>query len=160
MSAPIADVLRTRGLKVTPQRLAVHRVVAASVGHPDAEEVWAAVRLEQPTISLRTVYEVLHTLADLGEIRELDLATGSSRFDPTTSDHHHLVCSECGAVADVFIDGPPAEVPSEQRQGFTVHTHEVTFRGLCATCSTPACSTPTGTTRPPHAPTARSEGDA
>ena len=160
MSAAIADVLRARGLKVTPQRLAVHRVVLSSVGHPAAEEVWAAVRLEQPTISLRTVYEVLHTLADLGEIRELDLATGSSRFDPTTSDHHHLVCSGCGAVADVFLDGPPAEVPSGQRQGFTVHTHEVTFRGLCSTCSIPAGTSPTGTTRPPHAPTARREGDA
>ena len=155
MSAPIVDLLRARGLKVTPQRLAVHRVVRASVGHPDAEEVWAAVRLEQPTISLRTVYEVLHTLADLGEVRELDLATGSSRFDPTTSDHHHLVCAGCGAVADVFLDGPPAEVPAGQRQGFTVHAHEVTFRGLCSTCSTTS-----GTTRPPTAPTARSEGDA
>ena len=132
---PIDEVLRDRGLKVTPQRLAVHRAVAESVGHPDAEEIWNTVRGELPSISLRTVYEVLHTLAALGEIRELDLGTGSSRFDPTTSDHHHLVCTSCGAVADVLPDGPPAEVPAVQRQGFTVHTHEVTFRGLCRQCS-------------------------
>ncbi len=135
MAPPIDEVLRDRGLKVTPQRLAVHRAVAGSVGHPDAEEIWGTVRTELPSISLRTVYEVLHTLADLGEIRELDVATGSSRFDPTTSDHDHLVCTRCGAVADVFLDGPPVEVPSRQRQGFTVHTHEVTFRGLCPQCS-------------------------
>jgi Fe2+ or Zn2+ uptake regulation protein len=135
MTPPIDEVLRERGLKVTPQRLAVHRAVSQSVGHPDAEEIWASVRAELPSISLRTVYEVLHTLADLGEIREVDLATGSSRFDPTTSDHHHIVCTSCGAVADVFLDGPPAEVPAPQRQGFTVHTHEVTFRGLCESCS-------------------------
>ena len=155
MTSSIVDLLRARGLKVTPQRLAVHRAVRDSVGHPDAEQVWAAVRLEQPTISLRTVYEVLHTLADLGEIRALDLATGSSRFDPTTSDHHHLVCSGCGAVADVFLEGPPAEVPSQQRQGFTVHRREVTFRGLCSSCSTPS-----GTTSPHDATTTRREGDA
>ena len=135
VTPPIEEVLRGRGLKVTPQRLAVHRAVAESVGHPDAEEIWATVRTELPSISLRTVYEVLHTLAALGEIRELDLATGSSRFDPTTSDHHHLVCTRCGAVADVFLEGPPVEVPALQRQGFTVHTHEVTFRGLCRQCS-------------------------
>ena len=135
MTPPIDEVLRERGLKVTPQRLAVHRAVTTSVGHPDAEQIWATVRTEMPSISLRTVYEVLHTLADLGQIQELDLATGSSRFDPTTSDHHHLVCTRCGAVADVFLDGPPAEVPPVQRQGFTIHTHEVTFRGLCGTCS-------------------------
>lgn len=134
--------LRRRGLKPTPQRLAVHRVVVASVRHPDAEEVWAGVRAELPNISLRTVYEVLHTLADLGEIRELDLATGSSRFDPTTSNHQHLVCTRCGAVADVFLDAPPAEVPGHQRQGFTVHAQEITFRGLCQQCSAPTATDP------------------
>jgi Fe2+ or Zn2+ uptake regulation protein len=135
VTPPIDEVLRDRGLKITPQRLAVHRAVASSVGHPDAEEIWATVRTELPNISLRTVYEVLHTLADLGEIREVDLATGSSRFDPTTSDHHHLVCTRCGAVADVFLDGPPVEVPAVQQQGFTVDTYEIAFRGLCQSCS-------------------------
>jgi Fur family peroxide stress response transcriptional regulator len=135
VTPPIDEVLRDQGLKVTPQRLAVHRAVAESVGHPDAEEIWAAVRTELPNISLRTVYEVLHTLADLGEIREVDLATGSSRFDPTTSDHHHLVCTSCGAVADVYLDGPPVEVPAVQQQGFTVDTYEIAFRGRCPQCS-------------------------
>ena len=135
MTPPIDEVLRDRGLKATPQRLAVHRAVVESVGHPDAEEIWATVRTELPNISLRTVYEVLHTLADLGEIREVDLATGSSRFDPTTSDHHHLVCTRCGAVADVFLDGPGVEVPAVQQQGFTVDTYEIAFRGLCQRCS-------------------------
>ena len=135
MTPPIDEVLRERGLKITPQRLAVHRAVAESVGHPNAEEIWATVRTELPNISLRTVYEVLHTLADLGEIREVDLATGSSRFDPTTSDHHHLVCTRCGAVADVFLDGPPVEVPTVQQQGYTVETYEIAFRGLCEGCS-------------------------
>jgi Fe2+ or Zn2+ uptake regulation protein len=135
VTPPIDEVLRDQGLKVTPQRLAVHRAVAESVGHPDAEEIWAAVRTELPNISLRTVYEVLHTLADLGEIKEVDLATGSSRFDPTTSDHHHLVCTSCGAVADVFLDGPPVEVPAVQTQGFTVDTYEIAFRGRCPQCS-------------------------
>jgi Fur family peroxide stress response transcriptional regulator len=135
VTPPIDEVLREQGLKVTPQRMAVHRAVVESVGHPDAEEIWAAVRTELPNISLRTVYEVLHTLAALGEIREVDLATGSSRFDPTTSDHHHLVCTRCGAVADVFLDGPPVEVPAVQRQGYTVDTYEIAFRGLCQSCS-------------------------
>jgi len=130
----IDEALRERGLKVTPQRLAVHRAVMESVGHPDAAEIWTAVRREQPNISLRTVYEVLHTLTDLGEVRELDLATGSIRFDPTTSYHHHLVCTGCGAVADVFLDDPPAEVPAAQQQGFAIHAQEVTFRGLCPPC--------------------------
>src|SRR5688572_13327113 len=60
VTPPIDEVLRDRGLRATPQRLAVHRAVAESSGHPDAEEIWAAVRTELPNISLRTVYEVLH----------------------------------------------------------------------------------------------------
>jgi len=154
VTPPIEEVLRDRGLKVTRQRLAVHRAVAESVGHPDADEIWATVRTELPSISLRTVYEVLHTLAALGEIREIDLATGSSRFDPTTSDHHHLVCTRCGAVADVFLDGPPVEVPARQRQGFTVHTQEITFRGRCQECSDDTEPSPT---RPTPGPPTRGD---
>ena len=57
-----------------------------------------------PSISLRTVYQTLNDLAEMGEIQALDLGTGSTRFDPNIDEHHHLVCERCGLVRDVALD--------------------------------------------------------
>ncbi len=57
-----------------------------------------------PTISLRTVYQTLNDLAAMGELVQLELGTGSARFDPNLDAHHHLVCDRCGKVLDVDVD--------------------------------------------------------
>lgn len=125
---------RAKGLKVTPQREAVFRVLHRSTEHPTAEAVHAAVVADMPSVSLRTVYQVLNDLTAMGELAALDLGTGSTRFDPTDGEHHHLVCTACGAVRDVFLDTVPVEVPPAQVGGFRVGRPEITFRGLCPDC--------------------------
>jgi Fe2+ or Zn2+ uptake regulation protein len=89
-----------------------------------------------PMMSLKTVYQTLNDLAAMGELQQLDLGTGSSRFDPNVDPHHHLVCVRCGKVRDLNVDFARLAVPSNQRQGFTVGSAEVVFRGLCDDCST------------------------
>ena len=86
-------------------------------------------------MSLKTVYQTLNDLAAMGEIQQLDLGTGSSRFDPNVDSHHHLVCNRCGKVRDLHADFTGVKVPPRQRQGFTVGPAEVIFRGLCDSCS-------------------------
>jgi len=132
----LTAMFRTRGLKITPQRQAVFRALHRSDGHPSAEAVHAAVSTEMPSVSLRTVYQVLHDLTSMGELAALDLGTGSTRFDPTTAEHHHVVCTRCGAIRDIYLRAVDIEVPPEQAGGFTVAGRpEITFRGLCARCA-------------------------
>lgn len=88
-----------------------------------------------PTISLRTVYQTLNDLADLGELQALDLGTGSGRFDPNLVPHHHLVCESCGAVHDVHADFTDVAVPDGSDHGFQVTSTEIVFRGRCASCA-------------------------
>ncbi len=88
-----------------------------------------------PTISLRTVYETLNELVELGEIQQFDLGMGARRFDPNTESHHHLICESCGKVRDVSADYSQIEIPHEHRQGFTVRNTEVSFRGHCNECA-------------------------
>jgi Fe2+ or Zn2+ uptake regulation protein len=131
----LTERLRAEGRKVTPQREAVFRALDGNGHHPTAESVHAAVVAQLPMVSLRTVYQVLNDLAELGEIQAIDLGTGAARFDPNVAPHHHLVCIECGGVTDVAADsvpvpGPPRRLPD----GFVVERAEVVYRGRCASC--------------------------
>jgi Fe2+ or Zn2+ uptake regulation protein len=120
---------------VTPQRQCIFRVLHADETHPTAEAVYEAVRQEMETISLKTVYQTLHELSEIGELDVLDLGTGSARFDPgVESRHHHLVCVECGKVRDLHVDFSHVKVPKSSAAGFSVGPAEVVFRGLCDTC--------------------------
>jgi Fur family peroxide stress response transcriptional regulator len=145
----LTGLFRERGLKVTPQRQAVFRALVDHDGHPTAESVHAVVTAEMPSVSLRTVYQVLNDLTAMGEINALELGTGAARFDPNVDAHHHLVCTACGKVRDVYVDpvAPPATAP-----GFTVDSAEVVFRGRCDDCApvAPARRPQTPDTRQPR----------
>ncbi|HEY3943191.1 MAG TPA: Fur family transcriptional regulator [Acidimicrobiales bacterium] len=131
----LTAVFRTRGLKVTAQRQCIFGILDGNVAHPSAENVYEAARAQVPTISLKTVYQTLYELADLGEIAVLDLGTGMVRFDPNVeAAHHHLVCRACGKVRDVAVDSSVLVLPPEGEHGYDVGSTEVVFRGLCERC--------------------------
>jgi Fe2+ or Zn2+ uptake regulation protein len=131
----LTEVFRARGRKVTAQRQCIFRILQGNVAHPSAESVYEAARAEVATISLKTVYQTLHELAELGEIAVLDLGTGMVRFDPNVdSVHHHLVCRSCGKVRDVEVDSSALVVPPGADHGYDVRSTEVVFRGLCEDC--------------------------
>ncbi|MDA8356160.1 MAG: transcriptional repressor [Actinomycetota bacterium] len=133
--AELTESLRATGRKVTAQRLCVFRVLEGDTSHPTAEAVYSAARREMETISLKTVYQTLHELAEMGEVAALDLGTGTLRFDPNVDvPHHHLVCRSCGNVRD--LDVAVADVPEVPRlvDGYEVDRAELVLRGLCPQC--------------------------
>ena len=132
----LTSLFREQGLRVTPQRQAIFRLLHGDAAHPTVESLYDRARVDMPTISLKTVYQTVHDLEALGEVHVLDLGTGSVRVDPNVeSEHHHLVCVECGRVRDVPIEFDGLRVPSRHRRGFTVDDVQVIFRGRCEECS-------------------------
>jgi Fur family peroxide stress response transcriptional regulator len=132
----VVELCRSKGLRVTPQRLAVFQVLAESDGHLSVEEVWDHVRAGLPTVSLKTVYDALHELEAVGEIRLARFGSGSWRVERDPAHHHgHLVCDRCGAVCDVEADYPTPVVPPGQPGHFLVGRAEVVFAGLCDGCA-------------------------
>jgi Fur family peroxide stress response transcriptional regulator len=130
--------LRASGLKLTPQRLAIVRELAADPTHPTAQELFERLRPALPTMSFATVYNTLDALAAAGLCAALSLAPGPSRFDPNMRPHHHVVCDRCGLVRDVPHEGepaPPAERAGDVAPGFEVRSVELIYRGICAACA-------------------------
>lgn len=134
--ADLAAAFRASGRKLTPQRERIFRVLHDNPTHPTAESVHAEVVADMPSVSLRTVYTTLHELAEMGELVQLDLGTGSARFDPNVSEHHHLVCEACGLVQDIDLDVPRFRLPRGRTGGFRVDATQVVLRGRCASCAT------------------------
>jgi len=133
--ADIQSAFRARGLRVTPQRALVFRLVSElGAEHPSAEAIYVRATRHMPSLSLRTVYAVLDELEEMKAIRSIDVGTGSKRFCVNPKRHHHLVCSRCGKVKDVFVAVDVVDVPPDQRQGFVITEQDVVFRGVCAEC--------------------------
>ena len=129
---------RAAGLVLTPQRLTVFRHLATGHGHPSAEELYAAVRRELPTLSLATVYKTLDALARIGAVRRVSRGGAGGRWDAGLESHHHLVCIECGSVRDVHdarLDAMRRRAATlADRHGFAASSHVVDILGRCAAC--------------------------
>jgi Fur family peroxide stress response transcriptional regulator len=138
----LLERVRERGLKLTPQRIAILRELAGDPTHPTAQELFERLRPSLPTMSFATVYNTLDALASAGLCAALSLSPGAARFDPNMEAHHHAVCDRCGLIRDIAIPAPspnsaepeqPTAAPSVP--GFTVRSVEKIFRGLCADCA-------------------------
>jgi Fe2+ or Zn2+ uptake regulation protein len=128
----LVEAFREAGLKVTAQRQVIFGLLHENSIHPTAEAIHDEAQKRVPGISLRTVYQTLNDLTAMGEIQTLEFGTGSARFDPNVSDHHHAVCDACGAVRDVHV----SSLPTMKNAGdFVVLDTHVVFRGLCNSCS-------------------------
>jgi Fe2+ or Zn2+ uptake regulation protein len=135
--AEMVACVRASGLKLTPQRLAIVRELAADPTHPTAQELFERLRPGLPTMSFATVYNTLDALAAQGLCAALALSPGPARFDPNMAAHHHAFCDRCGLVRDVPCEAPKEEAPGAlaAAPGFEIRAVERIYRGLCAACA-------------------------
>ncbi|MGV9665338.1 Fur family transcriptional regulator [Nocardia niigatensis] len=129
-------MLRGVSLRVTAPRLAI---LSAVHDHPhaDTDSIIRAVRSQLPTVSHQAVYDSLHALTAVGLIRRIQPAGSLARYETRIGDnHHHLVCRECGLIADVdcAIGDAPCLTASTDH-GFAIDEAEVVYWGLCPACA-------------------------
>ncbi|TXN28785.1 Fur family transcriptional regulator [Lacisediminihabitans profunda] len=135
MTTPIESQLHGQGLRVTPGRLAVLAALDR-LPHSDAETLCHAVRSERPDMSVQSVHNVLADLTAAGLVRRIEPARSPALYERRIGDnHHHIVCTGCGAVADVdCVHGSAPCLAPNDASGYIITTAEVTFWGLCASC--------------------------
>lgn len=100
---PHTEKLKGKGLKVTPQRIAVLEAIDRLKCHPTTERIIEAVRKKHPNIASGTVYNVLDMLVENGLINRVKTEKDTVRYDTVTEKHHHLYCSETERIED-FMD--------------------------------------------------------
>jgi Fe2+ or Zn2+ uptake regulation protein len=125
-----------RGLRLTPQREVLLRVLSEATGHPTADEMVQCVRQVLPTVSHATVYRNLQELVHEGLIRTLEVAGTAVQFEVNPDDHHHFVCRRCGQVWDVYLSSLDVRINRLRTRldGFRIDRRNVQLHGVCAGC--------------------------
>lgn len=133
------DAFRARcyevGLKITPQRMAVYKVLIESREHPSAEMVFHKVRQIIPNISLDTVNRALLALSRIGAAFIVEGSGDAKRFDGNMENHQHFKCIKCKRIIDFHykpFDNIP--IPKEVGKKFTVLKKTVYLEGICDLC--------------------------
>jgi Fur family peroxide stress response transcriptional regulator len=127
---------RATGLKITPQRTAVYRVLLETDDHPSAEKVFRRVRRIFPSISLDTVNRTLLTLSDMGMAFSVEGSGDARRYDANLECHQHFKCIRCKRIVDFHFEPfDRIDVPTCIGDKFTVLRKTVYFEGLCERCS-------------------------
>jgi Fur family peroxide stress response transcriptional regulator len=128
--------LKERDHRLTPQRMAVLKILAANEGHPSVEQIYDRVKADFPMTSLATIYKTVTLLKEMGEILELGFSNDGNRYDGIRPyPHPHLICTECKNIVD-----PDVATLSELRQevaqstGYQIVSHRLDFFGICPQC--------------------------
>lgn len=98
----IRQKLVEKGLKITPQRIAILEAITELHTHPTAESIIDYIRKTHPNIASATVYKVLDTLVTNGLIKKVKTDRDIMRYDAITENHHHLYCAETDRIEDYF----------------------------------------------------------
>ena len=132
----ITQKLKESGHRLTPQRMAVLKILASSFNHPSVEQVYDQVKVDFPMTSLGTVYKTVTLLKEMGEILELGFGADGNRYDGARPDPHpHLICIKCNKIIDGDLSLDQKSLRSlEQASGYKILRPQISLFGLCPDC--------------------------
>jgi Fur family peroxide stress response transcriptional regulator len=125
---------RARGVRVTPQRLALYRALAEDLTHPTADSVYRRISRQFPGLSQATVYRTLELLEREKLIRRVSAPEAVARFDANQAAHQHLICRVCGNMTDVSLpEYNTLNLPTVS--DFIIEEMDIKLVGRCRACS-------------------------
>jgi Fur family peroxide stress response transcriptional regulator len=129
-------VLKSNGIRMTPQRAAILEYLANSESHPTADDIFKALTSQLPSMTNATIYNNLKCFKKYGIINELTFGQFSSRYEWKTSFHYHVVCKSCSKICDFnYPKLKDVEQYAEKRLDFNVTRHLFEIYGICSNCN-------------------------
>jgi Fe2+ or Zn2+ uptake regulation protein len=135
LKTAIGERLAARGLRFTPQREQVYRVLLEKRDHPTAEQVFMRAKKTMPEISMATVYNCLDFLVQCHLVNEVNLDRAAMRYCPNMREHCHFHCDQCGDVFDIDFAAEGCRTSLKLPNGFQITGYDVSIRGACPRCS-------------------------
>jgi Fur family peroxide stress response transcriptional regulator len=128
--------LQKKGCRLTPQRLALLKIIAREEGHPSVDKIYELLKTDFPTTSLATIYNTLNLLKEIGEVLELNFDNLGSRYDGNKPyPHPHIICVECGQILDSeFMAMAAVSLEMAQKTGYQITHYQLNFFGRCPEC--------------------------
>jgi len=130
-------ILRKKGFKITPQRIAVLEEIIKDKGHRDSEDIYLAIKSHKTHVSRATVYRVLDILVQNKFVRKLNLGDGRARYESKIDSihHDHLICEICGKIIEFMdsdIENLQEIIANKYQFSLTRHVHQLF--GHCKEC--------------------------
>lgn len=134
-TADVIEILRRRGLRMTPQRRAIVAEIMRTQGHISPTTLVRRVQGEMPGVNASTIYRTLSLLEEVGVLAHAHLEGGAEYHRAEEPAHVHLACSNCGAEDDLSID-ETRELASMivARHDFEPDLTHFAISGLCGEC--------------------------
>ncbi len=127
--------LKEKGLKLTPQRLAIIDVLVENCdGHPGVTLIFNEACKKAKRVSLSTVYATLKEFSENGLIKQMEFDRMENRYDVDPSDHINLICNRCGKIVDYRLPATLEPRDIARRSGFVVTDTRMEFHGYCRDC--------------------------
>ena len=134
--AEVMEMLRARGLRMTPQRRAIVSEIMRTKGHISPAHVAKKVQDEMPGVNASTVYRTLALLEEVGVLQHSHLESGAEYHRAEEAQHVHLTCRRCGRDDALTID-EAAQLAGliHAHHGFEADLTHFAITGLCADCA-------------------------
>ena len=131
----ILTLLKEKGHRITPQRVAIFDFVLSSKDHPTSENIYHAIKQKYPSVSLATIYKNIHLLLEMGLISELKIEAQPARYDPNLLLHVNLICPKCHLIRDYESNIlNQIEEMLEKEIGENVELQRINVNSICETC--------------------------
>lgn len=127
----LTQLLTDAGIRPSMQRLAIMEYVVSARTHPSADDIYAALAKEYPTLSRTTVFNTMRLMVEHGLVNDIDISADATRYDATLfTPHAHFLCRKCGRIFDVEMDPSQIALPDD----FDCDNINVFFKGICPEC--------------------------
>ena len=133
----VQEYLMSKGIRPSPQRIAIMDYLLDNCNHPTVEAVYDALHTSMPTLSKTTVYNTLKLFEKKQAVQILNIDERNVRLDATMEPHAHFQCMRCGKIFDVPVKngGKMVELLGmNEMTGFEVQQTQIYYKGLCSHC--------------------------